>query len=94
MHTAYHNIYRLHTTHSPPQLGDSSSSSSRAVVIDQSDMFTHVFSVFEDHKDIKYKFMVAVLIEYIRSLNQYGIPVQVRGFLLPFPILFTNLVDI
>jgi hypothetical protein len=48
----------------------------RKVVIEQSDMFTHVFSVFEDYKDIKYKFVVAVLIEYIRSLNQFYIPVQ------------------
>ncbi|XP_046571702.1 LOW QUALITY PROTEIN: regulator of MON1-CCZ1 complex-like [Haliotis rubra] len=48
----------------------------RKVIIDQSDMYTHVFSVFEDCKDIKYKFMVAVLIEYIRSLNQFNIPVQ------------------
>ncbi|CAH1776277.1 unnamed protein product, partial [Owenia fusiformis] len=45
-------------------------------VIDQSDMYTHVFSVFVDNKDIKHKFMVAVLIEYIRSLNQFQIPVQ------------------
>ena len=28
-------------------------------------------------QDIPYKFMVAVLIEYIRSLNQFAIPVQV-----------------
>uniref|UniRef100_A0A0B6Z3C7 Mic1 domain-containing protein n=1 Tax=Arion vulgaris TaxID=1028688 RepID=A0A0B6Z3C7_9EUPU len=48
----------------------------RKVVIEQSDMFTHVFSVFEDYKDIKYKFVVAILIEYIRSLNQFNIPVQ------------------
>lgn len=46
------------------------------VIIDQSDMFTHVFAVFEEHKDIPYKFMVAVLIEYVRSLNQFTIPVQ------------------
>ncbi|CAL1531094.1 unnamed protein product [Lymnaea stagnalis] len=48
----------------------------KKVVIEQPDMFTHVFSIFEEYKDIKYKFMVAVLIEYIRSLNQFGIPVQ------------------
>lgn len=48
----------------------------RRVIIDQSDMYTHVFSVFEDNKDIKYKFMVAVLIEYIRSLSHFTIPVQ------------------
>ncbi|XP_064605810.1 regulator of MON1-CCZ1 complex-like [Liolophura sinensis] len=46
------------------------------VIIDQSDMYTHVFSVFEDNKGIQYKFMVAVLIEYIRSLNHFVIPVQ------------------
>ena len=28
-------------------------------------------------QDVPYKFMVAVLIEYIRSLNQFAIPVQV-----------------
>ncbi|KAH9488827.1 Regulator of MON1-CCZ1 complex [Bulinus truncatus] len=57
--------------------GESSSvSSAKKVVIEQPDMFTHVFSIFEDHKDIKYKFIVAVLIEYIRSLNHFGIPVQ------------------
>lgn len=46
------------------------------VVIDQSDMYTHVFSHFSDCKQIKYKFMVAVLVEYIKSLNHYQIPVQ------------------
>eukprot|EP00039_Didymoeca_costata_P020054 m.339883 g.339883 ORF g.339883 m.339883 type:complete len:665 (+) comp19022_c0_seq1:117-2111(+) len=51
-------------------------SSSRGVVaIDQSDMYTNVFSPLED-KPIKYKFMVAVLVEYIRSLNQFAIPVE------------------
>ncbi|XP_050402263.1 regulator of MON1-CCZ1 complex [Patella vulgata] len=48
----------------------------KKVIIDQSDMYTHVFSVYEECKDIKYKFMVAVLIEYIRSLNQFNISVQ------------------
>ena len=46
-------------------------------IIDQPDMYTHVFSVFEEQKDIESKFMIAVLVEYIRSLNQYQIPVQV-----------------
>ncbi|GFO37115.1 hypothetical protein PoB_006362000 [Plakobranchus ocellatus] len=55
---------------------DASPISSRKVIVEQSDMFTHVFSVFEEYKDIKYKFMVAVLIEYIRSLNQFNISVQ------------------
>ncbi|XP_078317417.1 regulator of MON1-CCZ1 complex-like [Crassostrea virginica] len=46
------------------------------VVIDQSDMFTHVFSALEDNKNLKYKFMVAALIEYIRSLSENNITVQ------------------
>ncbi|XP_064624746.1 regulator of MON1-CCZ1 complex-like isoform X2 [Lineus longissimus] len=45
-------------------------------LIDQSDMYTHVFTVFVDNKEIYYKFTVAVLIEYIRSLNSHQIPVQ------------------
>ncbi|ELU04563.1 hypothetical protein CAPTEDRAFT_178501 [Capitella teleta] len=48
----------------------------RTPVIDQSDMYTHVFSVFVDNKVIPYKFMVSVLIEYIRSLNHFQIAVQ------------------
>jgi len=46
------------------------------VIVDQSDMYTHVLSVFVDSKDIPPKRLVAVLIEYIRSLNQQRIPVQ------------------
>uniref|UniRef100_A0A673GRD9 Uncharacterized protein n=1 Tax=Sinocyclocheilus rhinocerous TaxID=307959 RepID=A0A673GRD9_9TELE len=41
-------------------------------VIDQSDMYTHVLSDFTE----KHKFIIAVLMEYIRSLNQFQIPVQ------------------
>ncbi|XP_060606262.1 regulator of MON1-CCZ1 complex-like [Ruditapes philippinarum] len=48
----------------------------RRVIIDQSDMYTCVFSVLEDNVEIPYKFKVAVLIEYIRSLSQREIPVQ------------------
>uniref|UniRef100_A0A8C5PF98 Regulator of MON1-CCZ1 n=1 Tax=Leptobrachium leishanense TaxID=445787 RepID=A0A8C5PF98_9ANUR len=45
-------------------------------VIDQSDMYTHVLSVFTDLKEPPHKFIIAVLMEYIRSLNQFQIPVQ------------------
>ncbi|XP_041440051.1 regulator of MON1-CCZ1 complex isoform X2 [Xenopus laevis] len=45
-------------------------------VIDQSDMYTHVLSVFTDLKEAPHKFIIAVLMEYIRSLNQFQIPVQ------------------
>uniref|UniRef100_T1IWP7 Tyrosine--tRNA ligase n=1 Tax=Strigamia maritima TaxID=126957 RepID=T1IWP7_STRMM len=46
------------------------------VIIEQSDMYTHVFSLFLEDKDLNYKFVVAVLLEYIRSLNYFDIPVQ------------------
>lgn len=49
---------------------------SRRVIIDQSDMYTNVFSDLEDYNEIPYKFKVAVMIEYIRSLSQRDIPVQ------------------
>lgn len=45
-------------------------------VVDQSDMYTHVLSVFTDLKEPPHKFIIAVLMEYIRSLNQFQIPVQ------------------
>lgn len=57
----------------------SSTTSKRPVrtqaVIDQSDMYTHVLSDFTE-KGVKHKFIIAVLMEYIRSLNQFQIPVQ------------------
>ncbi|XP_053715095.1 regulator of MON1-CCZ1 complex [Synchiropus splendidus] len=45
-------------------------------VVDQSDMYTHVLSAFTEKKDVSHKFVIAVLMEYIRSLNQFQIPVQ------------------
>ncbi|XP_018949734.2 regulator of MON1-CCZ1 complex isoform X1 [Cyprinus carpio] len=45
-------------------------------VIDQSDMYTHVLSDFTEKKGVKHKFIIAVLMEYIRSLNQFQITVQ------------------
>ncbi|NXS00866.1 RMC1 protein, partial [Oxylabes madagascariensis] len=45
-------------------------------VIDQSDMYTHVLSVFTERKEAPHKFTIAVLMEYIRSLNQFQIAVQ------------------
>lgn len=44
-------------------------------IIDQSDMYTHVLSLFTE-KELPHKFVSAVLMEYIRSLNQFQIPVQ------------------
>nr|XP_054592142.1 regulator of MON1-CCZ1 complex isoform X1 [Nothobranchius furzeri] len=45
-------------------------------VIDQSDMYTHVLSAFTERRDVSHKFIIAVLMEYIRSLNQNQITVQ------------------
>ncbi|XP_012679166.1 regulator of MON1-CCZ1 complex [Clupea harengus] len=45
-------------------------------VVDQSDMYTHVLSAFTERKGVSHKFVIAVLMEYIRSLNQYQITVQ------------------
>uniref|UniRef100_A0A8B9J842 Regulator of MON1-CCZ1 n=1 Tax=Astyanax mexicanus TaxID=7994 RepID=A0A8B9J842_ASTMX len=45
-------------------------------VIDQSDMYTHVLSAFTEKKDVSHKFIIAVVMEYIRSLNQFQITVQ------------------
>nr|CAD7438832.1 unnamed protein product [Timema bartmani] len=51
------------------------------VVVDQADMYTNVFSRFADKRkegdtDGGSKFIVWVLLEYIRSLTDYQIPVQ------------------
>jgi len=46
------------------------------VVIDQSDMYTHVFTPIEEEKGFDYKFIVAVLTEYIRSLNFHHLSVE------------------
>nr|KAF6330874.1 regulator of MON1-CCZ1 [Myotis myotis] len=45
-------------------------------VIDQSDMYTHVLSALTEKKETPPKFVIAVLMEYIRSLNQFQVPVQ------------------
>ncbi|XP_057680405.1 regulator of MON1-CCZ1 complex [Corythoichthys intestinalis] len=45
-------------------------------VIDQSDMYTHVLSAFTERKGACHKSTVAVLMEYIRSLNRFQINVQ------------------
>nr|XP_057916568.1 regulator of MON1-CCZ1 complex-like isoform X1 [Doryrhamphus excisus] len=45
-------------------------------VIDQSDMYTHVLSAFTERKGASHKFTIAVLMEYIRSLNHFQITVQ------------------
>jgi len=45
-------------------------------VIDQNDMYTLIFVPFIARADILSKFKIAVLLEYIRSLNIYKVPVE------------------
>lgn len=52
------------------------SSVAQTSVVDQSDMYTNVFTLFEDDKFTNCKFTVAVLLEYIRSLTQHQQYVQ------------------
>ena len=59
---------------------DTYSSKKYEVSISQKDIYTQVFVPFVDHKDMPYKFLVAVTVEYIRSLNKLAI--QVEHFLL------------
>jgi hypothetical protein len=45
-------------------------------VIDQSDLYTHVFIPLDEEKVVSKQTIVSLIVEYIRSLNHYVIPVQ------------------
>ena len=60
------------------------------VGITQRDVYTRLFIPFEDRKDMPYRFLVAVLVEYIRSLNKVQIPVEHFIFELLMNILVEN----
>ncbi|XP_057292080.1 regulator of MON1-CCZ1 complex-like [Hydractinia symbiolongicarpus] len=45
-------------------------------VLDQHDMYAAVFASFVDQEQVSHKFVVAVLIEYLRSLSHHKIPVE------------------
>lgn len=77
--------YALEAEQNAQQSGDASKGQSPQkqvsrcqTVVSQEDMYSHVLSTFVESKKVKYKFMVAVLVEYIRSLNQFEIEVEVR----------------
>lgn len=72
----------IYKQYSDMQKVDSSKSSSQnslslrnTAIIDQSDIYTHVFTIFESNKSNP-KFVISVLLEYIRSLIQYQQSVQ------------------
>ena len=46
------------------------------IQISQRDLYKLVFVSFTDRKDMSYKFLVAVLVEYVRSLHKVLIPVE------------------
>ncbi|CAH3109279.1 unnamed protein product [Pocillopora meandrina] len=75
--------YALEAEQNAQQSGDASKGQSPQkqvsrcqTVVSQEDMYSHVLSTFVESKKVKYKFMVAVLVEYIRSLNQFEIEVE------------------
>ena len=57
-------------------LSPEASSKKYEVSISQKDIYTQVFVPFVDRKDMQYKFLVAVAVEYIRSLNKLAIMVE------------------
>ena len=60
------------------------------VCITQKDIYTQVFVPFADCKEMPYKFLVAVTVEYIRSLNKLGIFVEHFLFEMVMNILIEN----
>lgn len=60
------------------------------VLITQKDVYTQVFVPFVDNKEMPYKFLVAVVVEYIRSLNKLAIVVEHFLFEMVMNILIEN----
>lgn len=60
------------------------------VVITQKDVYTKMFVPYADRKDMPYKFLVAVIVEFIRSLNKLQIPVEHFLFEMVMNILIEN----
>lgn len=60
------------------------------VVITQRDMYARVFVPFSERKDMSYRFLVAALVEYIRSLHKVQIQVEHFLFELVMNILIEN----
>jgi len=48
----------------------------KSLIVDQSDMYTFIFSKCVQSKDVPYKFVIAVMVEYIRSLSMHHIAIQ------------------
>ena len=76
--------YKLMTTGSPDM------DKKYEVSVSQKDVYTQVFVPFVDHKEMPYKFLVAVVVEYIRSLNKLAIVVEHFLFEMVMNILIEN----
>jgi hypothetical protein len=60
------------------------------VVVSQLDMYNHIFMPIEDAKHVEVKYFSAVLIEYIRSLNYFLVPVEHYIYKLVIDVLIRN----
>lgn len=60
------------------------------VVISQRDLYARVFVPFSERKDMSYRFLVAALVEYIRSLHKVQMAVEHFLFELMMNILIEN----
>jgi hypothetical protein len=58
--------------------------------VGQRELYTQVLVPFNDRKDMNYEYMVAVTVEYIRSLNKFEIPVEHFLFELVLLLLIEN----
>ena len=80
-----------HAYKSMTTLASASDSDKRyEVLITQKDIYTQVFMPFVDHKEMPYKFLVAVAVEYIRSLNKLAIVVEHFLFEMVMNVLIEN----
>ena len=60
------------------------------IAITQKDVYTKIFMPFSDRRDMPYKYLVAVLVEYIRSLNKLQITVEHFLFEMVMNVLIEN----
>eukprot|EP00005_Dracoamoeba_jomungandri_P012886 CAMPEP_0174270954 /NCGR_PEP_ID=MMETSP0439-20130205/46345_1 /TAXON_ID=0 /ORGANISM="Stereomyxa ramosa, Strain Chinc5" /LENGTH=374 /DNA_ID=CAMNT_0015360651 /DNA_START=828 /DNA_END=1952 /DNA_ORIENTATION=+ len=60
------------------------------LVIPQVHLYKEVFYPVEDEKEVNFKFFIAVLTEYIRTLNYYQIPVEYFIYKLLISVLVHN----
>ena len=60
------------------------------IVIDQQDLYEHLFLPLEDEKEVESKYLIAILTEYIRSLNFHMIIVEDYLYMLLISLMVRN----